>query len=117
MENTHLKAGGVFVTFLAGTFCLLKKQPFKHRGRLCHIPGRGLFFAEKSPYSTPTQDPLLNTPTQDIRGRSFKQNGVSGPQEVLEKLRGGVARRCDRASCREGHGDLIRSKIVVFAHL
>ena len=42
-----LKAGGVFGTFPQGLFFRWKKQPFKSRGRLCHIPGRGLFFSLK----------------------------------------------------------------------
>lgn len=73
MKNTLLEAGGVFVTFLAEDFFCWKKQAFKNSERLCHIPGRGLFFAEKTPYPSSPQDPQLKTPTQDIRGRSFNK--------------------------------------------
>ena len=73
MKKHPLKAGVVFVAFPQGLFFRRKKQPFKNRGRLCHIPGRGLFFAQKTPYSTPTQDPLLNSLTQVIRGRFFNK--------------------------------------------
>ena len=37
-------------------------------------------------------------------------NEVSGAWEVLKKLRGGVALRCDKLSWHGGHGDMIREQ-------